>query len=105
MIIRFIFAGFLILVGLYLLRGNSSRHVALRRLMFLSFVLIGISILLFSNFWTELSLFLGVGSSTQLLIYLLTFAFIGSTISNYRWRREQEERVIELARQIALLSK
>lgn len=84
------------------MRGNSSRHLAIRRLMFLGFALVGLSILLFADFWTRVSRSLGVGSSTQLLTYLITFAFIASTISNYRWRREQEQKIVELARQIAL---
>jgi K+-sensing histidine kinase KdpD len=70
--------------------------------MFASFMVVGLSILLFADFWTKFSQSLGVGSSTQLLTYLVTFAFIASTISNYRWRREQEQRLVDLARQIAL---
>lgn len=104
MTMRLIFAGFFIVTGIYLMRGTSSRHLAIRRLMFLGFVLVGLSILLFADFWTKISLSLGVGSSTQLLTYLLTFAFIASTISNYRWRREQEQRIVELARKITLKS-
>ena len=102
MIMRWIFAGFLIATGLYLARGKSSRHQAIRRIMFFSFMLVGLSILIFADSWTRFSQFLGVGSSTQLLIYLLTFAFIASTISNFRWRQEQERRIVEIARQIAL---
>lgn len=99
---RWIFAGFLILTGIYLMRGNSSRHLAIRRMMFLAFVVVGFSILLFAEFWTRFSQSLGVGSSTQLLTYLVTFAFIASTISNYRWRREQEQKIVELSRKISL---
>ena len=99
---RWIFATFLGLTGVYLLRGGSSRHLAIRRLGFLFFVFAGISSLLFTNQWTQLSQFLGVSNGTALLTYLVTFAFISSTISNYRWRREQEERIVQLSRQIAL---
>jgi hypothetical protein len=99
---KWIFAGFLIATGIYLIRGNTSRHIAIRRLIFTGFILVGISIILFADFWTKLSKSLGVGSSTQLLTYLVTFGFISSTISNYRWRREQELRLVELARTIAL---
>jgi hypothetical protein len=99
---KWIFAGFLIATGIYLVRGNTSRHIAIRRLIFTSFILIGISIILFADFWTKLSQSLGVGSSTQLLTYLVTIGFISSTISNYRWRREQEQKLVNLARQVAL---
>lgn len=102
MTMRIIFSFFLISMGIYLMFGNSSRHLAIRRLMFLGFVLMGISTLLFSESWTKFSNFLGVGSSTQLLTYLVTFAFITSTVSNYRWRRENERRLVEISRKIAL---
>lgn len=102
MIMRWIFAIFLVATGFYLLRGGSSRHLAIRRLAFLGFVLAGISSLLFVDQWSQLSRALGVSSGTALLTYLVTFAFISSTISNYRWRREQEERIVELARNVAL---
>jgi len=102
MIMRYIFAGFLILTGIYLLKGSSSRHLAIRRLAFLTFVFAGVASLLFVDQWSKVSNSLGVSSGTSLLTYLVTFAFIASTISNYRWRREQEERVVELSRKIAL---
>lgn len=102
MTMRLIFAGFLIATGFYLAFGNSSRHIAIRRVLFIGFIMVGLSILLFADFWTRFSLFLGVGSSTQLLTYLVTFAFIASTISNYRWRREQERKIVEIARQMAI---
>lgn len=102
MIMRWIFAGFLIGTGIYLMRGNSSRHLAIRRLTFLVFILAGITSLVFADYWTKVSQFLGVESGTALLTYLVTFAFIASVISNYRWRREQEIRIVELSRRITL---
>lgn len=102
MIMRWIFATFLVATGFYLLKGGSSRHLAIRRLAFLGFVLAGISSLIFDEQWSRLSRTLGVSSGTALLTYLVTFAFISSTISNYRWRREQEERIVELSRHLAI---
>lgn len=99
---RWIFAAFLIATGIYLMWGRSSRHLAIRRLMFLAFILIGISGLMFEEFTSRISQFFGVNSGTELLTYLITFAFIASTISNYRWRREQEQRMVAVVRQIAL---
>ncbi len=102
---RWLFAGFLIATGFYLMRGNSSRHLAIRRLMFLFFIAIGFSTLIFDEFTTKVSKFFGVNNGTELLTYLITFAFIASTISNYRWRREQEQRIVELAREVSLQNK
>jgi len=102
MIMRWIFALFLIATGFYLMRGNSSRHLAIRRMMFFCFVMVGLISLLFQNFWTNISRSLGVNSGTELLTYIVAFGFIASTISNFRWRRDQEKRIVELAREITL---
>lgn len=102
MTMRWIFATFLILTGIYLIRGNSSRHLAIRRIMFISFILTGLISIIFADSWTTISQKLGVENGTALLTYLVTFAFIGSVISNYRWRKDQESRIVELARKIAL---
>lgn len=102
MTMRLIFAGFLILTGFYLLRGSSTRQLAIRRVAFAMFVFAGIASLVFADLWTQISQSLGVRSGTELLTYLVTFAFISSTISNFRWRRLQEDRVAKLVREIAL---
>lgn len=102
MIMRWIFSIFLVSTGIYLLKGNSTRHLAIRRIFFVFFIVAGISSIIFENKWTTISQLLGVESGTALLTYLVTFSFIGATISNYRWRKEQEERIVELARQLTL---
>lgn len=102
MIMRWIFATFLVATGIYLIRGNSVRHLAIRRIAFVAFISVGMASLIFADSWTSLSKKLGVENGTALLTYLVTFAFIASVISNYRWRREQEQRIVELARKMAL---
>ena len=102
MIMRWIFAFFLIFVGIYLLKGSTSRLIAIRRILFTIFVLAGITSLVFQNYWTSLSKFLGVESGTALLTYLVTFSFISYVISTYKWRREFEHKLTLLAREKAL---
>ena len=102
MVMRWIFASGLILAGIYQLRVSSSLHLALRRIVFLLFIASGFISLIFAEHWTTLSQKLGVESGTALLTYLVTFGFIFSIISNFRWRKEQEQRIVELARQFAL---
>jgi len=99
---RWIFAFFLISVGIYLMRGTSLRNLAIRRLLFFGFVMAGFVSLIFANEWTKISSLLGVESGTALLTYLVTFSFIGFVISNFRWRQQHEERIVELARRVAL---
>jgi hypothetical protein len=70
--------------------------------MFTGFILAGLISIIFADYWTTISQRLGVENGTALLTYLVTFSFIGSAISNYRWRKDQESKIVELARKIAL---
>ena len=104
MMMRWIFAIFMIGVGFYLLKKSTARNLAIRRILFVLFVFAGLVSLLFQNYWAKVSEFLGVESGTALLTYLVTFTFIASVISNYAWRRELEEKITTLAREIAILN-
>lgn len=102
MIMRWVFALFLVATGIYLLKGRSASHLAVRRILFFLFVVSGITSILFANTWTNLSQFLGVENGTALLTYFVTFSFIGYVISNFRWRREIENRLVILTRELTL---
>jgi uncharacterized membrane protein len=104
MIMRWVMAIFLVAIGFYLLRNNSSRHLAFRRLLFVLFITAGLASLIFRDSWTKLSNFMGVESGTSLLTYMVTFAFIAYVISTYRWKREMENRFIILTREISKLT-
>lgn len=102
MTMRWIFALFLILTGFYLTRGNSTTHLAIRRLSYSFFIFAGLASIIFADSWTKISVALGVENGTALLTYLVTFTFIASIISNSRWRKFQEQRIVDLARKIAI---
>jgi hypothetical protein len=102
MMMRFIFATFLVATGFYLILGNTTRHIAVRRLLFLLLILLGFISIVFQNFWTFVSTKLGVGSGTALLTYLVAFGFISYVISSYKWRRALEEKLVIVARQQAI---
>ncbi len=102
MIIRFVFASFLVATGFYLILGQTTRHIAVRRLLFGLFIVSGISSLIFQNLWTRLSNELGVETGTALLTYLIAISFISYVITSYKWRRQQEDQIVHLARHFAL---
>lgn len=102
MIIKWITIFLLLGFGIYLIAGQSSRHIALRRLGFVFFVSLSLINVFFESFIGRISSSLGVGSGTELLVYLTSFAFIGYVVTSYRSRRVLENRVTELARHIAL---
>lgn len=102
MIMRFIFSTFLVATGFYLVLGQTTRHIAVRRILFLIFIVLGFVSIVFQNFWTEVSVRLGVASGTALLTYLIAFSFISYVITSYKWKRAQEDQIAALARKLAL---
>jgi len=51
---------------------------------------------------TRVAKFVGVGRGTDLLLYALIVAFVFSTLAMYMRLREDEQRVTQLARAVAL---
>ena len=102
MMMRFIFSIFLVATGFYLILGQTTRHIAVRRILFVALILLGLISIVFQNFWTEISVKLGVGSGTALLTYLVAFSFISYVITSYKWKRSQEEQIVSLARSLAI---
>ncbi len=99
---RLIFSTFLVATGFYLILGQTTRHIAVRRLLFVLLILTGFISIVFQNFWTEISVKLGVGSGTALLTYLVAFSFISYVITSYKWKRAQEDQIASLARSLAI---
>ena len=102
MIMRWIFAIFMVAVGIFLIRSDSTRHLAIRRILFMLFVILGLLSLIFQDSWTNLARLLGVESGTALLTYLVTFSFISYVISSFRWKRKLEAKLVQLTREIAI---
>lgn len=102
MIMRTLFAIFLISTGFYLVLGQTTKHIAMRRILFLIFVGLGFTSIVFQDLWTNLSTSLGVENGTALLTYLVTFSFISYVISSYKWRRKIESKIVVLVRKQAI---
>lgn len=88
------------LVGLRAPRG--ARHLALRRIGLLAFVLFAAASVLFPAVWNALANAVGVGRGTDLLLYGLILAFLGYMATSYLRFRGLEAQITLLARRIAL---
>jgi hypothetical protein len=102
MIMRSIFSIFLVLLGFYLVLGQTTRHIAVRRMLFLILILLGFVSIIFQDLWTNISVKLGVENGTALLTYLIAFGFISYVITTYKWKRSQEDQIVALARRLAI---
>ena len=92
--------GLIALAGVRIPRG--ARHVALRRVALIAFVLFAVASVLFPNVWNTLARLVGVGRGTDLLLYVLIVVFLGYLTSSYLRFRGLESQITLLARRIAL---
>jgi len=88
-----------------LVRGRRGvRHQALRRLGLALFALGAALSLFFPVTWTWAAETLGVGRGTDLLLYLLIVAFLGTVATSFVRFQELQHQVTVLARELALAS-
>ena len=80
----------------------NARHLALRRLLLLAFVVFGATAIVIPGLTTRVARFLGVGRGTDLLLYLLFVAFLGFVATAGRRYRELERQLTVLTRRLAL---
>lgn len=86
----------------FTLRGGGARHQAIRRIIFLLFILLVASSVFVPEVWTSLANLVGIGRGADLITYLLVLAFIGFVATTHRRFRALENDVTELARRHAL---
>jgi hypothetical protein len=92
--------GLVAVIGLRAPRG--ARHLALRRVALIVFVLFAVASVLFPDVWNTLANLVGVGRGTDLLLYVLIVVFLGYMATSYRRFRGLEFQITQLARRIAL---
>jgi hypothetical protein len=102
MIIRIVLLLCLGVVAFLMLRTTSSTHLAARRMATVLFLLLGAGAVLFPSAVTWVASLLGVGRGTDLLLYLLVPVFLCVSISMYRRIQELEDRLVTLARRVAI---
>ena len=85
------------------LRGKGTAgHLALRRLIALLILLLGVTAIVFPNLVTKLANLVGVGRGTDLVLYALVLAFLFSTVGLYQRMKRLEDRYVDLARSVAI---
>jgi hypothetical protein len=90
--------------GAYLLVASpvNSRHLALRRLGLLAFVVFGTAAIIAPGLTSEMAEVVGVGRGTDLLLYLLFVAFLAFVATAGRRQRQLERQLTVLTRRLAL---
>ena len=99
-VILLIAFGLVAVIGLRSPRG--ARHIALRRVALITFVLFAVASVLFPDVWNTLANLVGVGRGTDLLLYVLIIVVLGYMLTSYMRFRGLESQITQLARRIAL---
>ena len=103
MIIKVIlFIGILVAGWLILTGKSSATRLAISRIATILLILAGIAAVIFPGVITTLANLIGVGRGADLVLYILSLAFLLVTVGMYRRMSELEDRCVALARSIAL---
>ena len=93
----------LVVVGVVLImRGQGTRHQAIRRLGLLVFALLTIAAIAFPDTLTLMANTMGVERGTDLLLYIHVMVFFAYVATRYFREKRQNHNLTVLARQLAL---
>lgn len=99
----FLILGFLFLIIKFLANPGSHQIKAWKKIIGIFFVLLSIFAVLFPESLNDLAHFFGVGRGADLLLYLVTLAFIFTTFNYYVANKQEQKRIVKLARKMAIL--
>jgi small membrane protein len=91
-----------LLVG-FLRQRSPTRAQALNKIGGLALFSVAIFAILFPDSTNTIAHAVGVGRGADLLLYTLTVAFLLLLLIQYMHRREDQDRLVQLARRIALI--
>ena len=104
MLIQILLITAILVIGFLVIRNpGSDSHLAIRRLLLLAFVVAAVLSVLFQQWLTWVATLIGVGRGTDLLLYGLVVVVLVFIATQYRANVEQNRRITQLARRIALL--
>jgi hypothetical protein len=95
--------GFMAFLIRVLMNPASHQVRAMTKILASLFVLIAILTVIFPNTTTTIAHWLGVNRGADLLLYILTLAFIFEMFNSYIREKRLQENVILLARRIAII--
>jgi hypothetical protein len=96
-------AGFLVFLYRVLVNPASFRVRAVTKILASLFVLVAIFTIIFPNTTNTIAGWFGVGRGADLLLYLLTLAFIFAMFNSYTQEKRLQKRIVLLTRKVAIL--
>jgi hypothetical protein len=95
--------GFALLFLKFVASPNSYQVKAWKKIIGLLFLVLAVVAILLPDRLNSIAHFFGVGRGADLLLYLLTLAFIFVVFAQYVAGRQEQRRMAQLARKVALL--
>jgi hypothetical protein len=86
----------------FLASRDSSSTQAWKKILLLGFTFAAVAVVISPSLLNRLANLLGVGRGADLLLYALTVAFIFGQINTYLKEKEEERKIVLLARKIAI---
>lgn len=87
----------------FLANRKTSKASAGIKLGMIGFVLIAMGVVIFPEASNDIAHLLGVGRGADLILYMLTVAFIFSNLAQYIKNKEEQQKIATLARKIAII--
>jgi len=104
MIIKVILITAILATLLYFLTNRNASHTrAGVKLGILTLIVFAVGVVMFPGAATNLANRVGVGRGADLVLYLVTVAFLFFIISYYIRSKDEQKRLVTLARKIAIL--
>jgi len=95
--------GFLALMRYFFKYQGSYQLSAWTKIFMLLFTVIAIFVIAFPNSSNKVAHFVGVSRGADLLLYMLTLSFVFVVLNLYITRKRENQRIVVLARKIAIL--
>lgn len=103
MLIKIILLIVVLAAAVFLIKGTQdTKNVALRRLLLVVFVVIAAITIINPRIATQAANLVGVGRGVDLLLYLTIIAFLSYSVVSYRRMVILENRLVDLARELAV---
>lgn len=88
--------------AVFMRRTGADSHLAIRRLLYGTFVIAAVLSILFPQWLTWFANLIGVGRGSDLLLYALIVMFLAFVYTQYRRNLNQQRQLTVLARRLAL---